>query len=291
MPCYRPITAYKGSGGAITFHEGGNSGPPIQLPCGRCIGCRLKRTGDWAMRCMHESQMHPVSSFVTLTFDEAHYKPSLDYQDFRLFMRRLRRTKGPCRFFAAGEYGTENQRPHWHALLFGCAFAAQQRIGERLWRSPELEALWTQGFSSIGEVTWESAAYVASYAIKKITGPLAATHYSRVDLFTGEIIQVEPETAQMSRRPGIGASWLNKYWPEVYNARDGVVRHGGRETPPPRYYDKKMSETHETLMTNKETQRQLNALERREDNTPERLATREAVAKANLKRKNQQRKL
>lgn len=284
MACYHPLTAYRAAGGGITFREGGDSGPELELPCGRCIGCRIKRTREWAMRCMHEASLHDQNSFVTLTYDDDHYQPGLDYKHFQTFIRALRRTR-PVRFFCAGEYGEKLKRPHWHALLFGVGWTNTFPVGMDLLGSHDLEKLWPYGFSSIGEVTPQSAAYVASYCVKKKTGPLANEYYKRVHLMTGEIIEVRPEMARMSLKPGIGQKWIERYWPEVYGPRDSVIGQQGSKAKPPRYYDQQLLRLNSTCYTDKETDRQLDALTRRDDNTRARLAVKEQVAIAKQKMK------
>lgn len=260
----------------------------LTLPCGQCIGCRLVRVRSWAIRCMHEASQHEVSSFVTLTYDQEHFDPSLNYRDFQKFMYRVRTRLGPTRFFMCGEYGEHTQRPHFHALLFGRSFRDGVTCGKDIYCSQTLTALWPHGFSSFGAVTYQSAAYVARYATKKITGPLAAAHYSRVDTRTGECVTVTPEFARMSLRPGIGASWFAKYWREVYVPRDGVVRPGGKQVPPPRYYDKLLDDLNYQLKEEKDYTRYLQSIQHDSDNTPERLAVREHVARAALAFKRRQ---
>lgn len=240
------------------------------------------------MRCMHEAKFHDANSFVTLTYDEQHHQPSLDYSHFQDFIRRIRRSR-PARFFAAGEYGENTKRPHWHALLFGVHFNDLYPVGNNLYGSKELEKLWPWGFSSVGEVNETTAAYVASYCIKKATGRLAAIRYSRVNLATGEIFQVAPEMARMSLKPGIGAKYFEKYKREIYYARDGIVSKGGQTLKPPRYYDKLLIKQDQKQYTQIETDRQLEAITRRDDNTPERLKAKEIVAIA--KQSQKQRKL
>jgi len=230
--------------------------------------------------------MHHANSFITLTYNEQNYRLGLDYKDFQKFLDRMRKKKGhSTRYFAAGEYGDISNRPHWHALLFGTTFPNLQQIGENLWRSPELEQLWPYGFSSIGNVTLQSAAYVASYCTKKITGPLAHAKYTRVNLTTGAYEKVEPEMAHMSLKPGIGANWLRKYWPEVYAARDGVVTHGGHTEQAPRYYDKIMEKTQPELIETKQYERYKKGEQYIKDSTPERLIVREKVATAKHQQK------
>lgn len=287
MPCYRPLTAYKTPGGKITFSEGGDSGAALELPCGRCIGCRIKRVQDWQMRITNEASMHLVNSFITLTYREEDHVPSLDYSHFQRFMRDLRRARGPVRFFAAGEYGEQTFRPHWHAILFGINFSNPFPVGKDLYSSKELENIWGRGNTSIGEVNATTAAYVASYCVKKITGPQAESHYTRYNTDTGEVIKLTPEMARMSLKPGIGRTWIEKYTREVYYARDGIVRPGGHITKPPRYYDKYIQENDIKQYTNIETERQTEAIKRETDNTTKRLQVKEivALAKQSEKRK------
>lgn len=273
------------------FHERGQIRRELSLPCGRCVGCRVARARAWAIRCMHESKLHDSNSFITLTYDDDHYPgPCLGSAkdsvgpafDLQLFMKRLRRSRGNgIRFFACGEYGEENLRPHFHALLFGVTFLAREKIGSNLWRSPELEKLWPFGMSSFGDVTYQSAGYVARYSVKKVNGDLAVEHYKRVHLATGEIIDVVPEFGRMSLRPGVGYDWFLKYWRDVYVARDACVV-DGRTVPSPRYYDLLLARLNTDLASDKDYDRYVNSQEFADDCTPERLLVREIVAKASL---------
>ena len=236
--------------------------------------------------------MHKQNAYITLTYEGENIHPSLNYQDFQKFIRRLRKSRQQqtLRYFAAGEYGGESGRPHWHALIFGTNFADQQPIAKNLNRSPELEELWPHGFSSIGEVTWQSAGYVAAYCVKKVNGPTADNHYTRVNLTTGELIRLTPEMARMSLKPAIGRTWLEKYWREVYEARTGVVtKPGGNQYKAPRYYDKMIEKWIPERAREIETIRIIEAKTREKDNTDERLKTKETVTKARLNQK--QRKL
>lgn len=213
------------------------------VPCGQCIECRLKRSREWAIRCMHEASLYEDNSFITLTYADE-YLPkggSLDRRAFPLFMKRLRKECGSVRYFHAGEYGERNGRPHYHALLFGLRFGDQYARGEsgsgcEVFESTTLSRLWPYGISQVGSVTFESAQYVARYCVKKVTGSRAAAHYQRVDS-RGVIHQLEPEYATMSRRPGIGYRWYEQYRGDVY--RDDSVISRGHEVSPPRFYDKK----------------------------------------------------
>lgn len=228
---------------------------------------------------MHEAQLHERKCFVTLTYDDKHLAgPSLDYRDFQLFMKRVRKACDRVRYFMCGEYGERNFRPHFHACLFGTDFSDRQyhcrsSSGATIYKSPLLSSLWPHGFSSIGELTFESAAYVARYVMKKRTGPMAQEAYKRVSLDTGEIVEVEPEFCGMSLKPGIGAEWFERYGSEVFPHDRVIVR--GRVAKPPKYYL--------TLLERQDPEaRERVRLERRKalvpgENTPGRLAAREAV--------------
>lgn len=241
MGCYRPIKGYRArvpneSGKrSIVFNASkGLVDMPVDLPCGQCIGCRLERSRQWAIRCHHEASLYENNCFITLTLkDEClNADGSLDLKLFQDFMKRLRfRFGAGIRFFHCGEYGERFGRPHYHACLFNFDFPDKElwrrtKDGFPVWRSKALEELWPFGQSEIGAVTFESAAYVARYIVKKVTGEGAEAHYG------GR----KPEYVTMSRRPGIGKGWLDLYKSEVYPADSVVLR--GREMKPPKFYDR-----------------------------------------------------
>lgn len=293
MTCYRPVTAWKPDDGPISFSEKKDH-REIQIKCGQCIGCRIERRDSWAVRCFAESQCYRDNCFITLTYDDAHYPQygSLHYPDFQRFMKRLRKKVGAVRFFMCGEYGEELQRPHYHALLFGFNFADRVkcnslRSDHDVYRSETLERLWPYGFSSIGEVTLASARYCAAYTVKRISGDRALEHYSRVMPSTGEIVQLEPEFAHMSLRPGIGEPWLRKYWQDLYERGHNAVIIGGRKHRIPRYFDSKMDDIVPLLMDSVEWSRFQESEKHLADNTRERLAVREVVELAKQSFNNQ----
>lgn len=291
MTCYRPVQAWKTQGGPITFVErGSHLAGEIKIKCGQCIGCRAERVQFWAVRCVCESKTHDRNSFITLTYaeDKLPQYSSLHYPHFQAFMKRLRdqvryHDGKAIRFFACGEYGDSFDRPHYHALIFGYDFPDRVRCNsirssEPVYRSPMLEACWPHGYSSIGEVNYATAQYVAAYAVKRITGRAARDHYSRCITATGEIIEVQPEFGRMSLRPGIGAAWLERYWRETYV--NDSVRCNGRDFRVPRYFDNQLMRIASNVLTDVECDRLAKALECSADRTPERLATRELVHKS-----------
>lgn len=292
MMCISPIQAWKPDiGGKLVFSERRDHSP-LTINCGQCIECRLARSRDWACRCIHESQMHEFSSFVTLTYDDDHVPVdySLRYVDFQLFMKRLRKhfdsERQRIRFFMCGEYGDDRGRPHFHACLFGAFFRdrvlfKRMDSGSSLYTSNLLGSLWPFGFSSVGDVTFESAAYVARYVMKKVFGDVADFNsvYKYVDCY-GEVHYRMPEFCHMSLKPGIGATWFDKFGPEVFPADYVVI--GGRKLKPPKYYMRRLEDSDFDLADYLQLVRSKKAEALAVDATPERLRARGIVTTAGL---------
>lgn len=235
MACYHPLPAWyrktrseKTGKRGITFRlDDGFKDRPLSVPCGRCVGCQLERARQWAVRCVHEASLWDDNCFVTLTYSPEHVPPggSLRPDDFVRFMKRLRHEVPGVRFLQCGEYGAQLGRPHHHAILFNCWFKDAVPIKRDLFTSNQLSELWPYGYSSIGNVSFQSAGYVARYATKKVRGSQAEVHYG------GKV----PEYMTMSRRPGIGRAWIEKFQSDVYPSDELVVN--GARCRPPRYYD------------------------------------------------------
>lgn len=144
----------------------------IGVPCGKCRHCRTQRAREWATRCVHEASTQERSSFITLTYAEEHLPESraLDNGVLTKFFKRLRKGIEPrrCKYFACGEYGDQFGRPHYHVLLFGedentLRFdAGGIRNGCYYGRL----AAWPFGHAFIGQVSYDSARYVAGYLHK-----------------------------------------------------------------------------------------------------------------------------
>lgn len=251
MPCYDPVYGYMSTdGGFTTSVSVGYKDRRMAVPCGRCVGCRLKKSREWAVRCSHEAAFHKQNCFITLTFDDDNlpFMGSLDVSHPQLFMKRLRQyfarkfgIKSGIRVYYSGEYGTKFDRPHYHLIVFGVNFDHDKYLfsrtsaGSALYRSPSLESLWPFGFSSVGDVTFESAGYVARYTMKKVCGEQAKDYYARFDVSTGEVFHLKPEFSAMSRDGGVGLPWIKQYLSDVYPS-DFIV-YNGFKLSPPRFYD------------------------------------------------------
>lgn len=289
MPCYHPNKAIRNGKGGMSILPASSTIFTHMLPCGQCVGCRLDRSRQWALRCVHEAKLYEHNCFITLTYDDDHLPKdgSLSHRDFQLFFKRLRKQfpNNNIRYYMCGEYGELNGRPHFHAILFNHTFTdlflhSKSPSGSHLFRSPTLERLWPFGFASIGAVTFESAAYVSRYVMKKVTGSLADSHYERIDPSTGEIIWLKPEYNRMSLKPGIGASFYHKYKSDIF-PHDRVV-HDGTEHRVPRYYDKLLSRSNPELLEEIKSQRIIDIQTKSHDNTTQRLNSKEIVQIAQL---------
>lgn len=250
MTCFFPLTAWKsndlddvnlatGKTRMVFRKDAGLPSTETQLPCGQCIGCRMDRSRSWAARIMNEAQLHEKNCFVTLTYNEKHIGDgSLNKRDMQLFMKKLRKRNPdiPIRYFQCGEYGTQLGRRHHHAILFGYypedAVFFRRLNGNNLYLSRTIADCWPHGLHSIGELTVDSAMYVAKYVTKKITGKDAEEHYQ------GK----KPEFVTMSLKPGIGKEFYNTFKGDIYN-HDKMVISNDFITRPPKYYDR-MHELH-----------------------------------------------
>lgn len=295
MPCYHPLSGVRRADGTIRFPSNGvftglyNETQTVTVCCGRCIGCRLDSSRQWAVRIMHEAQLHDQNCFITLTYDEEHLPPNqtLVLRDWQLFAKRLRKQKGPFRYFHCGEYGSRHGRPHYHAILFGIDFTSDRTIFNArrqypLYNSPSLQRAWSDdsgpiGLAVIGNLSFDSAAYVARYCTTKITGSAAHAHYD------GR----KPEYTTMSRggagkgQGGIGRAWYEKYKSDVYPSDEVIFK--GFPSSPPRYYDRLLEVTNPELLEDIKTKRVKRAIKFERHTTPARLKTRESLATKQLK--------
>lgn len=277
MSCYRPIPAFRTRDGvvfsALRRHDILGD---IEIACGQCIGCRLRRAREWQVRCLHEARQWEKSCFLTLTYDDAHLPPdgSLKHRDFQLFMKRVRRLHNPLiRYFMCGEYGETNLRPHYHALLFGEDFRPWKWVGrsgsgEDYFTNVRLSELWKSGRCVVQPLVGATVGYCTRYIVGKVTGDDADAHYG------GR----KPEYCAVSK--GVGKGFHREYGERIA-AQDFVVIEGTK-TRMPRYYDKLAKKNLSIDVDSIEFARQERAKLALADNTPERRAVREIVHKARV---------
>lgn len=223
----------------------------ILIPCGHCIGCRLDYSRRWADRMMLELETTKKAVFVTLTYsnENAHwtqfdndYNPmfaTLDKRDCQLFMKRLRKAfpDVKIRFFLAGEYGDKTLRPHYHAIIYGIGlddFTDLRLFGkndmqQNYYVSEKLEKnIWKNGHVLLADVSWNTCAYVGRYVTKKLSGDKEITYAER---------NVSKEFSLMSRKPGIGAEYLQQH-PDCldFGSINLSTPDGGLKISIPKYY-------------------------------------------------------
>lgn len=282
MSCYHPLVGLPGEVNADTgkrkydilpystwspeikeMHPGA-----ISIPCGHCIGCRLDYSRSWADRMMLElDHFGGKAIFATLTYDNEHVPITidpdtgeagyftLDKSDLQKFFKRLRK-KYPdkeIRYYAAGEYGNTTFRPHYHAIIFGlcledftdCVYHGRNDLGQVHFSSEDFYHIWQQGFVVLASVSWKTCAYVARYVQKKAL----AERNPFLDKFG-----CETEFSVMSRRPGIGAFYMQDH-PGVFEYSNIYVSGYDRPISLPKYFIKKLELTDPELYANIKKQR------------------------------------
>lgn len=236
---------------------------PIEIPCGKCVGCRLANSRMWANRCLIESKEYSNNYFVTLTYSddnltfvkslnaqtgEVQKRPTLVKKDMQKFMKDLRRYMSyhfgidNIRFFGCGEYGTKKSRPHFHMILFNCPlndlkYFFTNKAGDKIYRSEIIEKVWNKGLCSVGEVTWNSIAYTARYVMKKQKGKTSGFVLNEESDLTYGLV---PEFMNCSRSPGIARKFFEDNKHEIYQTDEIILSDGKRKVlkiKPPKYYD------------------------------------------------------
>ncbi len=311
MPCYTPLKGYVNTktGGIVFNRDGIYAGKRRDVACGQCLGCRTDKQKEWAARIVHESTMQDENCFITLTYRnwdacneeqlrDGWYVPqngSLNKKHFQKFMKRLRKKFGNkrIRYYQCGEYGSQMDRPHYHACLFNVEFVDQQLLkeseGNFLFTSKTLEELWPYGFSTVAELTYQSAAYCAGYVTKKITGKQAHDYYLRCDEY-GVAYWLQPEYATMSRGGrteekkdnlgGLGKSWYEKYHGDVFPSDECPVPGKGVVKKVPKFYEKILRIDNEEEFDRLKDKRKKYLEDNIEEFQPARLRAKYEVAKA-----------
>lgn len=242
------------------------------IPCGKCIGCRLEKSRQWANRIILEMKSYPKDTnwFLTLTYDDTKVPSktvknektgevktglTLNKKDLQDFMKRLRDhykhhyNHQGIRYYACGEYGETTQRPHYHICLMNTAIHTELKklknteSGDALYTNEEIQKIWGMGNIAIGELNWETAAYTARYIMKKQLGKGSEEFY--------KIMAKEPEFTVMSRKPGIGKAYYEANKDKIYNYDEITVpkKGGAKKIKPPKYYDKIYLNENKTKMT------------------------------------------
>lgn len=169
-----------------------------EFGCGKCPHCRINERRIKTARILLEAGQHSQSCFLTLTYAVAPWE--LVPRHWQLFAKALRKRRGPFRFFAVGEYGEVDARPHLHAALFGVGMQEGEAVQDA-WQATGLKEreFFGPGWWHLGELNKDSAQYVAGYVTKKLTA-----HHDR------RLWGKHPEFSRSSNRPGVGAGAMKE---------------------------------------------------------------------------------
>lgn len=189
MKCKNPY--FKDPNGKIYKSAQGDRFQGVPFGCGQCMACRINKVREWQHKIMLEATSHKQSAFVTLTFRDEEVPEKVTVREVQLFVKRMRKYYEPLRlrFFAVGEYGDRYGRPHYHLAVFGvndsfiCPDCDKDHCpnietkknlhceyqGKELCIQEEMMSSWTKGIVQVGEITKESAGYIAGYAAKGMT--------------------------------------------------------------------------------------------------------------------------
>lgn len=217
MACYSPI--------AVTIN------PLLEyrriVPCGKCVGCLQKRRADWTFRIMQQEHEALHSCFLTLTYNDeflpiVNGQATLDKKELQNYFKKVRKEEKGLKYYAVGEYGSGNNRPHYHAIVFD---ASNEVLAEK-WSqyNQEKEAYRPKGRISQDQVTLASVHYVTKYMIQG----QSYGYYRKVKPF-----------AIMSK--GLGKNYLEKNSRYHLKSEDLKVYYpGGSRQGMPRYYKEKI---------------------------------------------------
>lgn len=271
--CAFPVTAYwfgelnKETGGKVLkfgmSYSSMNYKEVYELPCNTCYPCQARRKAVIGLRAMHEATEHLHNCFITLTVNDCYMNEvfpdnSLNHRPFQLFAKRLRKFISckypelpPIKILMCGEYGEEKNRPHFHAIIFGFDFEDKIKFG-KYYISNTLAKLWQYGFHSIGEVNFDSCAYIAKYVVKKKDDK----DYINEDtgVFRKKEYIVYPK--------GLGLKKFEKYYKDWYNL-GYIYSQKGFKMSLPSYYDRKYAELEPEKMELIKEERKLKLLQAR----------------------------
>jgi len=233
MNCLHPVQVWYDAGDVRV--------PGPMVPCGRCDPCRKARANEWAVRLMHEASYWTRKAFVTLTYNDAHLPDdkSLDKAELQRFFKRVRKALGErdFKYFAAGEYGEDYGRPHYHFIGFGIDEMDNKLIEEK----------WGKGFVSIGTVTIESCRYVSNYVLKANEGGIKGKDYGK-----------RAAPFRMSSQK-LGSRYVNDNSEQIL--QHYYITVNGVKTALPRYYVKQLGDKVDKDILNKQTLERADARE------------------------------
>lgn len=240
-----------------------------------------------------EAVTHEFNAVATLTYAPEHVGPlgrpqwRADADKMLQDLRNTARRKWgqSVRYDLISEYSPELFRPHLHAILFGVwpldfYFWKQSRAGLPMYRSAEFEKCWPWGTVLFQDFSPGSAAYCANHQAFKLNGRSLEEWLTVRDDGGTVLGQRAPEFHLVSKRPGLGAEFFERWGRQVIELQHTVV--GDSKVGPPRYFVRlaERDPALADLVAELKASRKAAAIAQGADCTPERLAVRLEVAKA-----------
>lgn len=248
---------------------------PFQIPCGKCIACRLETARQTAVRCVHEASLYEKNSFITLTYSDENLKSNkLVYKDFQNFVKKLRshiwdeklkelfpnantreyrrqlfkestkqfqndiKEKIRISIFATGEYGDKNKRPHWHAIIFN-------------WRPSDEKRKYTNSrgdnvySSDILDQIW-SHGFTEIGAVSLHSAGYCARYAAKKLVHGKDGTHDFNPINRRSCKNAIGKGFIEKYWQDIFRHGNLLINtdKGKKQCGIPRYYEKWLKKNH-----------------------------------------------
>lgn len=211
----------------LVLEEKYGAGSILSLPCGKCLNCRVNYARTWALRCVCEASLYDENWFLTLTYDDKNYPGCAKKDDLQKFIKRVRKVYPGVRYFACCERGEHTHRYHFHLILFNLHLTDIKCLGKGpkggyYYESASIKKLWPYGFYVLGDVNYTTCNYVAQYCLKKVYDD-----------------KKSDEFVTMSLKPGIGSSYFQDHWKDIYDTDKIYIANGNQYvSTPPRYFDK-----------------------------------------------------
>lgn len=148
--------------------------------CGQCLHCRINQSRIWQTRLLIEARYSADSTFMTLTYDDDNVPCNyyLEPDHLTKFLKRYRkRLRHKIRYFAIGEYGDINWRPHYHLAIFSekkferCVRSCEEmRKRDACTQDCIAHLSWMKGNISLTPtLNQDLAGYITGYIKKKAT--------------------------------------------------------------------------------------------------------------------------
>lgn len=248
----------------------------IEIPCGKCEGCKAANAQEWTLRLYLESLYYEKKTMLTLTYDNEHVPINkntgiltLNPEDVENFMKRLRvdyeRWYGQkdIQAYIVGEYGSTTERPHYHLILLNFEAKKTEKFfinefGDQVYKCDEIaKKIWKNGNVTTCEVNYNTIQYTAGYVMKKLKGP-EAEYYVQCGMV--------PPFARQPKKEPLGKRYFIEHMDEIIENRcvrikkksidsRGILHEEIQEYPPPRYFwklvEKRNEENWEEIKANR----------------------------------------